>query len=491
MSPSLIIGIIVAYFAILIFISFLTSKNTDSQTFFLANKQSPWYIVAFGMIGTSLSGVTFISIPGTVATNSFSYLQLVLGYLLGYLVIATILMPIYYRLNLVSIYTYLEQRFGYWSYKTGAFFFLLSRTIGAALRLYVVALVLQRAVFDALGVPFWLSVLITVLLIWVYTFRGGMKTIIWTDTFQTLAMLICVGTSIILISSELNLSFDGMVNTITESKYSQTFFWDVKDGRYFLKQFFTGAFITIVMTGLDQDMMQKNLSCKNIGEAQKNMFWFSVILVMVNIFFLALGALLYIYADSKGIQLPAKGDDVFPFLALNHFNVLASVTFIIGIVAITYASADSALTALTTSFCVDFLNFADRDEHQRVRYRYLVHLGFSFLLMLVIMIFRAINDQSVIAAVFKVAGYTYGPLLGLYAFGLFTKRHLRDKLVPLVCIICPILTYITNENSEIWFDGYKFGFEILMLNGFLTFMGLWFISKKHPEEAVALMPVAP
>jgi Na+/proline symporter len=412
MSPQIILGIIIAYFCILILISLVTSKNTDSQTFFLANKRSPWFIVAFGMIGTSLSGVTFISIPGTVATNSFSYLQLVLGYLLGYLVIATILMPMYYRLNLVSIYTYLEQRFGYWSYKTGSFFFLLSRTIGAALRLYVVAGVLQLAVYEALGIPFWLNVLITILLIWVYTFRGGMKTIIWTDTFQTLAMLICVGTTIILISQDLHLSFNGMVDTITNSKYSQTFFWDPKDGKYFLKQFFSGAFITIVMTGLDQDMMQKNLSCKNIGDAQKNMFWFSVILVMVNIFFLALGALLYIYANQKGINLPTKGDDVFPFLALNHFNIIASVAFIIGIVAITYASADSALTALTTSFCVDFLNFAKRDEHQRVRYRYMVHLGFSFLLMIVILIFRAINDQSVIAAVFKVAGYTYGPAAG-------------------------------------------------------------------------------
>ncbi|KAA9327302.1 sodium:solute symporter [Adhaeribacter soli] len=491
MSPQLIMGIIIAYFCILIFISLITSKNTDSQAFFLANKQSPWFIVAFGMIGTSLSGVTFISIPGTVATNAFSYLQLVLGYLLGYLVIATILMPLYYRLNLVSIYTYLEQRFGYWSYKTGAFFFLLSRTIGAALRLYVVAGVLQLAVFDTLGIPFWLNVLITIMLIWVYTFRGGMKTIIWTDTFQTLAMLICVGTSIVLISQELDLSFQGMINTISESKYSQTFFWEPKDSKYFLKQFFSGAFITIVMTGLDQDMMQKNLSCKNIGEAQKNMFWFSIILVFVNIFFLALGALLYIYAEQKGIALPAKGDDVFPFLALNHFNMVASIAFIIGITAITYASADSALTALTTSFCVDFLDFAKRDEHQRVRYRYAVHLGFSFLLMLVILIFRAINDQSVIAAVFKVAGYTYGPLLGLYSFGLFTKRHLRDKWVPLVCVVCPILTYITNANSKEWLWGYEFGFEILMLNGFLTFMGLLFISSRRPEQVSALMPVAP
>lgn len=490
MSPQIILGIILAYFCILIFISIITSKNSDSQTFFLANKQSPWFVVAFGMIGTSLSGVTFISIPGTVAANSFSYLQLVLGYLLGYLVIATILMPLYYRMNLVSIYTYLEKRFGYWSYKTGAFFFLLSRTIGAALRLYVVAGVLQLAVFDALGIPFWLNVAFTITLIWVYTFRGGMKTIIWTDTFQTLAMLICVGTSIVLISQDLNLSFQGMVNTIAESKYSQTFFWDVKDSKYFLKQFFSGAFITIVMTGLDQDMMQKNLSCKNIGEAQKNMFWFSIILVLVNIFFLALGALLYIYANQKGIQLPAKGDDVFPFLALNHFNVIASIAFIIGIVAITYASADSALTALTTSFCVDFLDFANRDEHQRVRYRYAVHLGFSFLLMLVILIFRVINDQSVIAAVFKVAGYTYGPLLGLYSFGLFTKRHLRDKWVPLVCVVCPILTYITNANSKEWLFGYEFGFEILMLNGFLTFMGLLFISSRRPDQVTTLMPVA-
>src|SRR5688500_13434109 len=312
MSSAFIIGIIAAYFCILIFISFLTSKKTDTESFFLANRKSPWYIVAFGMIGTSLSGVTFISLPGMVQKAQFSYLQMVLGYLLGYLVIATILMPLYYRLNLTSIYTYLEERFGYWSYKTGAAFFLLSRTLGASIRLFLVAGVLQLAVFDDLGIPFAVSVFITIMLIWVYTFRGGMKTIIWTDTFQTLAMLICVGTCIVLISQDLNLSFSSLVNTISESKYSQTFFWDVKDSKYFLKQFFSGAFITIVMTGLDQDMMQKNLSCKNIGEAQKNMFWFSIILVLVNIFFLALGALLYIYANQKGIQLPAKGDDVFP-----------------------------------------------------------------------------------------------------------------------------------------------------------------------------------
>ncbi len=407
----------------------------------------------------------------------FSYLQFVFGYLLGYLVIATILMPLYYRLNLISIYAYLEQRFGYWSYKTGAFFFLLARTIGAALRLYVVAGVLQLAVFEALGVPFYVSVFITIALIWVYTFRGGMKTIIWTDTFQTLAMLICVGTSIVLISDELNLSFQGLITTVEESSFSKVFFWDVKDSRYFMKQFFSGAFITIVMTGLDQDMMQKNLSCKNLGEAQKNMFTFSIILVLVNILFLSLGALLYIFAQAKGINLPTKGDDVFPFLALNYFPAFAAIAFILGIVAITYASADSALTALTTSFCVDFLDFKNRPETERQKLKFYVHIGFSLLLMLVIIIFKLINDESVVTAVFKIAGYTYGPLLGLYAFGLFIPRGLQDKLVPAVCFVAPILTYIININSKEWFWGYEFGFEILILNGFITILGLLAISR--------------
>ncbi|MDQ3290967.1 MAG: sodium:solute symporter [Bacteroidota bacterium] len=478
MSPITIICIIAAYFCILILISFLTSSKSDNtDSFFLANRKSPWFVVAFGMIGTSLSGVTFISIPGMVDKAEFSYLQFVFGYLLGYLVIATILMPLYYRLNLISIYAYLEQRFGYWSYKTGAFFFLLARTIGAALRLYVVAGVLQLAVFDALGVPFYISVFITIALIWVYTFRGGMKTIIWTDTFQTMAMLFCVGASIVLISDELNLSFQGLVKTIEESNFSKVFFWDVKDSRYFLKQFFSGAFITIVMTGLDQDMMQKNLSCKNLGEAQKNMFTFSIILVLVNILFLSLGALLYIFAQAKGISLPTKGDDVFPFLALNYFPAVAAVAFILGIVAITYASADSALTALTTSFCVDFLEFKNRPESERQRLKFYVHIGFSLLLMLVIVIFKIINDESVVTAVFKIAGYTYGPLLGLYAFGLFIRRNLQDRFVPIVCFLAPIITYIININSKEWFWGYEFGFEILILNGFITILGLLSISR--------------
>ncbi|WP_242916609.1 sodium:solute symporter [Pontibacter liquoris] len=476
MSSSLIIGLIVAYFCILILIAYVTGSKTDSDTFFLANRKSPWYVVAFGMIGTTLSGVTFVSLPGMVATAQFSYLQMVMGYLLGYLVIATVLMPLYYRLNLVSIYTYLEQRFGFWSYKTGAAFFLLSRTLLAAIRVFLVTGVLQLAVFDALGVPFAVSVIITILLIWVYTFRGGMKTIIWTDTFQTLTMLVAVATTIWLIADELNYGLQSLVATVQQSPYTSVFVWDVKAGNFFLKQFFAGAFITIAMTGLDQDMMQKNLSCKNIGEAQKNMFWFNVILVIVNVLFLTLGVLLYTYAETKGISLPAKGDDVYPYLALNHFSAFLGIVFILGIIAITYASADSALTALTTSFCVDFLDFKNRSEHARVRLRYLAHAGVSVVMVLVVIAFKVLNSASVISTMFTVAGYTYGPLLGLYAFGLYTRRAVRDRFVPAICVLAPILTYIISLNSKEWLFGYEFGFEVLLLNGFLTFAGLLAIS---------------
>ncbi|MBF8964183.1 sodium:solute symporter [Pontibacter sp. FD36] len=478
MSATLIISLIIGYFCILILISFLTGKSTDSDTFFLANRKSPWYVVAFGMIGATLSGVTFVSVPGMVRDLQFTYMQLVLGYLAGYVVIATVLLPLYYRLNLVSIYTYLDQRFGFWSYKTGAGFFLLSRTLGAAIRLFLVASVLQLAVFDEMGIPFAVTVGITILLIWAYTFRGGMKTIIWTDTFQTTAMLLAVGVSIWVVSDELNMGFQGMVDTISASEYGKVFNWEYKENTYFLKQFFSGAFITIVMTGLDQDMMQKNLSCKNIGEAQKNMFWFSVILVVVNVMFLSLGALLYLYASAKGIALPARGDDVFPFLALNHFPAVVGIAFILGIIAIAYASADSALTSLTTSFCVDFLNFKERSEHERVRLRYVVHIVFSVIMMLVILAVNEINSQSLISTLLQVAGYTYGPLLGLYTFGLYTSRQVRDRFVPAICLVAPLLTYIISANSVEWFNGYTFGFEVLILNGFLTFVGLWGVSFK-------------
>jgi Na+/proline symporter len=477
MNPYIALTILVAYFAMLIVVSYYTSRGADTNTFFTANRQSPWYLVAFGMIGTSLSGVTFVSVPGAVLNIQFSYFQVVLGYLLGYLVIGTVLMPLYYRLNLISIYSYLGDRFGFWSYKSGSAFFLLSRTVGSAVRLYVAAGVLQIALFEPLGVPFELAVAITILLIWVYTFKGGVKTIIVTDTLQTTFLITAVILTIILVSRELNIQgFSDMVSTVKASDYSKIFYWDANDPKNFFKQFFAGAFIAIVMTGLDQDLMQKNLTCKNIGEAQKNMFWFTVVLVIVNLLFLSLGALLYLYASSKGIALPEKTDDFYPMLALNNLGVVVGITFLLGITAATYASSDSALTALTTAFCIDFMNVEGKPEAQRSTIKFWVHIGFSVLFYVVILIFKQLNSKEVITAVFDLAGYTYGPLLGLFSFGLFLKRPVMDRYVPIVCIIAPILTYIVNENSEEWLGGYKIGFERLILNGLITFAGLWLLS---------------
>jgi SSS family transporter len=483
LSPVLIIFFILAYFGLLILISYFTGKKAGNDDFFLAGKQSPWYVVAFGMIGASLSGVTFISLPGVVAGNSFSYMQMVLGYLPGYLIIATVLMPLYYRLNLTSIYSYLEQRLGSWSYKTGAMFFLLSRTLGSALRLYLVANVLQLTVFSHLGVPFAATVAITIAFIWLYTFKGGIKTIIWTDTLQTLFMLTAVGISIYIISSELGLGLSGVYNAVADSGYSKIFFFDdINDNRYFWKQFLSGAFIAIVMTGLDQDMMQKNLACKNIKEAQKNMFSFSIVLVFVNLFFLSLGALLFIYSNQKGIAIPARADDLYPFLATQgHISIVAGIFFIVGLIAAAYSSADSAMTALTTSFCVDFLDIKRREdwtEKIKTAVRKKVHVMISVVMMLVIFGFKVFDNGSVISAVFTVAGYTYGPLLGMFAFGLFTKYPVRDKLVPYVAVISPVLCFILSENSVQWMNGYKFGFELLILNGLLTFTGMMLLRKK-------------
>jgi len=477
MSPQYLLLIVAGYFALLLIISWITSKGADNQTFFTANKHSPWYLVAFGMIGTSLSGVTFISVPGDVGASQFSYMQVVFGYLLGYLVIGTILMPMYYRLNLTSIYSYLEQRYGFWAYKTGAAFFLISRVIGASFRLYLVAIILQKFVLNAWGIPFSVTVLITIVLIWLYTYRGGIKTVVWTDTLQTLFMLLSVVLSISLIKDDLGLSLVGVLDTIKASEYSQVFFWDWREGNFFPKSFLFGTFIAICMTGLDQDLMQKNLTCKNIKDAQKNMFWFSIILVLVNALFLALGALLYIYANAKGIAIPEQTDDLFPMLALSYFTPIAAVVFILGLIAAAYSSSDSALTALTTSFCVDFLNFNKNKE--RIKTRYMVHIGFSIVLLIVIIIFNEINDEAVITKLFKVAGYTYGPLLGLYAFGLLTKKVIKDKFVPVICIASPVICYFLQENSEAWFNGYKMGFELLIINGLLTFTGLMMLGLKN------------
>jgi solute:Na+ symporter, SSS family len=475
MNSTIVILVILLYFGALITISFITGKDDSNEAFFKAKKQSPWYIVAFGMIGASLSGVTFISVPGWVATSQFSYMQMVLGYLAGYAVISYVLLPLYYKLNLTSIYSYLEQRFGVRSYKTGAFYFLLSRVIGASFRLFLVAESLFIAVFEPMHLPFWVAVLVAVLLIWVYTYRSGIKTIIWTDTLQTAAMLLAVIVTIWVIKDQFDWSMMELASNIKSSDYSQWFFTESSDKRFFVKQFLAGMFITISMTGLDQDMMQKNLTCKSLKDAQKNMLWFSVILVFANLLFLSLGVLLYQFADGAGFS-DLKGDKLYPTLALTgSLGPVAGILFIIGLVAAAYSSADSALTSLTTSFCVDFLGMEKQPKVNDKQTRKYVHIGFSALLFVVIIIFKSINDNSVIAQLFTVAGYTYGPLLGMYAFGLFTKWQPRDVLVPVICILAPLTTFVLKYFAMAWY-AYEIGFELLLINGMLTFIGLWIIS---------------
>ena len=468
MNSIYIVVCIIFYFLFLSAISLYTGKNDTNESFFLGNKSSPWYIVAFGMIGTSLSGVTFISVPGWVESSQFSYMQMVFGYLLGYAFIGAVLMPLYYRLNLTSIYTYLSDRFGLSSYKTGSIFFIISRTIGASFRLYIVARVLHLSVFQSWGVPFFLTVSITILLIWFYTFRGGIKTIIWTDTLQTFFMLLALALSVYLIGKDLGLNYASIFPFIIESDYSKIFFWE--GDQHFLRRFFTGAFIAIVMTGLDQDMMQKNLSCRNIKDAQKNMMYFSLSLVIVNLLFLCLGALLYSIAGKYGISF-SKPDDLFPAVVLSEtLGFPLILIFILGLIAAAYSSADSALTSLTTSFCVDILEIDIKDSSSIIRRKY-IHLLFSIIILVVILTLNAINDQSIISSIFSVAGYTYGPLLGLYFFGLFTSYNVNDKLVPYIAIIAPVLSYVIQTH-------YAVGFEILIVNALIVCLGL-FVTKEN------------
>ena len=457
-------------------ISLVTSdKQEDNETFFKAKRQSPWFVVAFGMIGASLSGVTFISVPGWVEASQFSYMQVVLGYLLGYLVIGTVLLPLYYRLNLTSIYTYLEQRFGSYSYKTGASFFILSRVVGSSFRLFLVANVLQTLAFDAMGIPYWLTVSITIALIWLYTFKSGIKTIVWTDTLQTFFMLLALGVTVVTLYNEMNIT-EGIVSYISNSSLSKTFFFeDLNSNDYFWKQFLSGAFIAIVMTGLDQDMMQKNLSCRNLKDSQKNMFWFTIILTVVNLAFLSLGVLLTVYAQQNGID--AHKDELFPLLVKDYLGPVVFISFIIGLIAAAYSSADSALASLTTSFSVDLLEIDKKYSTQKqVNIRKRIHILLSLLLIFVIISFKYfIKDESVIAKLFVFTGYTYGPLLGLYSFGLFTRFKTKDKLVPYIALSSPVLAYLISLYSDQMF-GFDFGFFVLILNGALTFAGLLIFS---------------
>ncbi len=490
LSPTTTLAVIFGYFLFLILISYVTSRGANNQTFFTANKNSPWYLVAFGMIGATLSGVTFISIPGVVGAGgynmNFSYMQMVMGYMVGYYVIAAILLPLYYRLNLTTIYGYLRERFGIVSYKTGAFYFLLSRIIGASFRLFLVAIVLQSFVMNALGVSFYTTVAITIILIWIYTFQGGIKTIVWTDTIQTTCMLGSVILTIYAIGSYLDMSLGGMWTAVSDAGYTEIFYFEGgwSDANNFFKQFVSGALIAIVMTGLDQDMMQKNLTCRSLGDAQKNVFTFSIVLIFANILFLTLGGLLYLYSVQSGIMIPDRSDLLFPEIAINHLGPSVGVIFILGLIAAAYSSADSALTALTTSFCIDFLDFErqDRSEADKKKTRLKVHVGFSLVLFLVIVLFKMLNNDAIINQLFRAAGYTYGPLLGLFTFGMFTKINIRDKWVWLVCIIAPVLTVLIDLNSESLLGGFKFGSMLIALNGTLTFIGLWLLSLKNEKS---------
>lgn len=495
MSAGTILVIIIIYFGVLILISNLVSKkSSDNDTFFKANKNSKWYLVAFGMIGTALSGVTFISVPGQVGSpeSQFSYFQFVLGNAIGFLIIAKVLLPLYYRMNLTSIYGYIEQRLGVVSYKTAASIFLISRTIGSAFRLYLVVIVLQRYVFDFFNVPFAATVLISLGLIFAYTYRGGLKTIIITDTLQTFFLVSSVFLTIIFICQSLDLSAIEAFEAVKNSNYSKIFFYeDYLKGNFVLKQILGGIFVTIAMVGLDQDLMQKNLSCATIGEAQKNMFTFTGIFVVINIFFLSVGALLYLFATKNNIEIPmvngvARTDYLFPEIAFNHLAIFPAIIFLLGLTAATFATTDSALTALTTSFCVDFLNM-DKTENasnpKNVKNRHLVHLGFSLLMFLVIIVFNSLNDQSVVTMIFKVASYTYGPLLGLYAFGLFMKsKTVHDKFVPFICIISPLVCFFLAKNSAVLFGNYIIDNELIIINGFITFIGLLLISKPATSQ---------
>ena len=499
MSPNILLSFIIGYFLILIIISFITSrKSSDNSTFFIANRNSKWYLVAFGMIGTALSGVTFISVPGQVGSlggNQFEYFQFVLGNAIGFIVVATVLLPLYYRMNLTSIYGYIEKRLGTVSYKTAAGIFLMSRTIGSAFRLYLVVIVLQRFIFDAYGMPFWATVLVSLTLIWLYTFKGGLKTIIITDSLQTTFLVLSVILTIYFICDSLNLGFAEAFETIKNSGYSKIFFYEnfLTNKFHVSKQLLGGMFVTIAMIGLDQDLMQKNLSCKNIGEAQKNMFTFTGIFVIINLFFLSVGALLYVYAAKNGISIPLdelgnpRTDFLFPEIALNHLSIIPAIVFMLGLTAATFATTDSALTALTTSFCVDFLGFNKKEDinsAKSIRTRHGVHVLFSVLMFFTVILFNEVNNKAVVSAIFTVASYTYGPLLGLYAFGLFLKkRGVYDKLVPFICLLSPAICFFLNQNSKTLLGGYVFDNELILINVIITFIGLLLISNKQAKIA--------
>lgn len=488
MTPLVILICIGVYFAILLGISYITTRQVSSDAYFIGNKSSKWYVIAFGMLGDSLSGVTFISVPGAVLLTSFGYFQIVLGYFIGYFIIAHILLPLYYRMNLVSIYGYLHERYGAKTQRTGSYIFMISRILGSAARLYLATSVLQLFIFDAWNIPYWVSVTVIIVAIWLYTIRGGIKTLVWTDAFQSGLLIAGVICSIYAICMEMDMSLGDAMNKVSHHPYSRIFYWDIWDKSNFFKQFIGGIFIAVCMTGLDQNMMQKNLSCRTLAESQKNLQWFSVIMLIVNLFFLSLGVLLYIYADTKGISLPLKPDgsvftdQVFPFLALNHLGLFAAIFFVVGLTAATFSSADSVLTTLTTSFYIDILGHK-ADEESSNHLRYAIHIGFAAILLVAILIIRATNTSTVIDIVLKIANYTYGPLLGLFAFGILTARRIKDGWIPWICLVAPIIAYILDLNPIVFGEHkFQYGNTILIINGLITFVLLFLLSSSFRKN---------
>lgn len=485
---NLILIVFTSYTLLILLVAHLTSRKTNNNSFFTGNRKSPWLVVAYGMIGASLSGVTFMSVPGGVYSGQFTYFGIVLGYIIGYAVIAFVLLPLYYKLNLTSIYSYLEIKFGKSSEKTGALLFIISRLVGSAIRMYLVVFVLYEFVFKSWGIPFWVPALIFILLILVYTYKGGIKTVVWTDTLQTTFLLLAAILTVVIILKTLNISFGELMSVSSERGYTKLFETDWSHSKFYVKQILSGAFITITMTGLDQDMMQKNLTCKSLKDAQKNVLTSSFFFVLVNLLFMSLGAALIYYAQETGFQLPTNesgvvvNDKIFPAVAFS-LNKFTSIVFMLGLIAAGYSSADGTLTALTTTFCFDFLHFDKNDkisENDKIKYRKMIHIGFALLYLLVIILFRPFHNESLIDKIFEIAGYTYGPLLGLYSFGLFVKnRKANDKLVPIIAITSPVISYLLNHFSKELFFGYQFGFEILIVNGLLTFISLLIFSKKQ------------
>ncbi len=482
MNEIITIVTILGYFLLLLLVSHLTARDSSNDSFFRAGRRSPWFLVAFGMIGTSVSGVSFVSVPGYVGVTQMTYLQMCIGFFFGYLVIAFLLLPMYYRRGLTSIYSYLEQRFGLASQKSGSVLFLLSKMTGACARFYLVCLILQQFVFERFGVPFIVTVLIILVLVWLYTRRAGIRTLVYTDSLQTLCMLTALVVVIVLVMGKMNLDWGALCQTVSESEYSRIFVWDDwMSKQSFWKQFLSGVFVAIVMTGLDQDMMQKNLTCKNLREAQKDVCTYGVFFIPVNFLFLVLGVLLYTFAAGQGIDVPAKTDQLFPMLVQEGwFGYGVTVLFVLGIAAAAFSSVDSALTALTTSFCIDILDIEKKqlDEGRATRIRRRVHIAVVFVFVIFTLIFKALNSTSVIDAIYIMASYTYGPLLGLFAFGLFTHKMPRDRFIPVVCVLSPVICYALSVIVP-QYTGYQFGYELLMLNGLLTFAALWGLSLRH------------